>query len=112
MVRSSTNPQQLWDQAVRVRAQSQRLRVRLACVAEQVAAVEEQCAAIHDAMAEQAGPVVGAGERAARARRFAAVERAIARAYRQGGDPPAVAWATLRVDRRLGAGPAVPPAGG
>jgi hypothetical protein len=112
MVRSSTDVQQLWDQAVRVRAQSQRLRVQLACAAEQVAAVEERCAAIHDAMAAHGGPVVGAGERAARARRFAAVERATARAYRLGVDPPEVAWATLRVDRRLGAGPAVPPAGG
>jgi hypothetical protein len=66
------------------------LRARLAGVAEQVAAVEERCAAIHDAMATHAGPVVGAAARAQRARRFAAVERAMARAYRRGVVPPAV----------------------
>jgi hypothetical protein len=65
-------------------------------VAEQVAAVEEQCAAIHDAMEVHAGPVVGAAERAVRARRFAAVERATARAYRLGVAPPDVAWSRLR----------------
>jgi hypothetical protein len=57
-----TSAQQAWDQAVRVRAHSRRLR-------KQVAGVEERCAAIHDAMAAHAGPVVGAAERAARARR-------------------------------------------
>jgi hypothetical protein len=88
--------QQAWDQAVRIRADSRRLREQLADVAEQVAEVEEQCAAIHDVMAAHAGPVVGAAARAGRARRFAAVERATARAYRLGVTPPEVAWATLR----------------
>jgi hypothetical protein len=91
-----TSAQHAWDQAVRIRAHSKRLRDQLARVAEQIAEVEERCAAIHDAMAAHAGPVVGAGERAARARRFAAVERATARAYRLGVAPPVVAWATLR----------------
>jgi pimeloyl-ACP methyl ester carboxylesterase len=77
-----TSAQQAWDQAVRVRADSKRLREQLACIADRVAEVEEQCAAIHDTMAAHAGRVVHAAERAARARRFAAVERATARAYR------------------------------
>ena len=76
-----TSAQQAWDQAVRVRADSKRLREQLACVADRVAEVEEQCTAIHDAMAAHAGRVVHAAERAALARRFAAVERATARAY-------------------------------
>jgi len=84
MATFSTSAQQAWEQAVRVRAHSNRLREQLACVADQVAEVEEECAAIHDAMAAHAGPVVHAAERAARARRFAAVERATARAYRLG----------------------------
>ena len=87
-----TSALQARDQAVRIRAQPNRLRQRLARVAEQVAEVEEQCAAIHDAMAAHVGPVVDAGERAAWARRFVAVERA----YRRGVAPPDVAWATLR----------------
>jgi hypothetical protein len=91
-----TSAQQARDQAVPIRAQSNRLRQQLGRVAEQVAEVGEQCAAIHDAMAAQAGPAVNAGQRAARARRFAAVERATARAYRLGVAPPEVAWATLR----------------
>jgi hypothetical protein len=88
-----TSAQQARDQAVRIRAQSNRLWQQLARVAEQV---EEQCAAIHDATAAHVGPVVDAEERAARARRFAAVERATARAYRRSVAPPEVAWATLR----------------
>jgi pimeloyl-ACP methyl ester carboxylesterase len=108
-----TSAQQAWDQAVRVRADSKRLREQLACVADRVAEVEEQCAAIHDAMAAHAGPVVHAAERAARARRFAAVERAAARAYRLGIAPPDVAWATLRrVDQPLIARPRLPPSAG
>ena len=91
-----TSAQQARDQAVRVRADSRRLREQLACMADQVAEVEEECAAIHDAMAAHAGPVVGAAARADRARRYAAVERATARAYRLGIRPPEVAWATLR----------------
>jgi hypothetical protein len=91
-----TSAQQAWNQAVRLRADSRRLREQLAQVADQVAKVEEQCAAIHDAMAAHAGPVVHAAERAARARRFTAVERATARAYRLGIAPPEVAWARLR----------------
>jgi hypothetical protein len=91
-----TSTRQAWDQAVQARAHSKRLREQLADVADQVAEVEEECAAIHDAMAAHAGPVVHAAERAARARRFAAVERATARAYRLGVAPPEVAWATLR----------------
>ena len=91
-----TSAQQARDQAVRIRADSRRLREQLAWVADQVAAVEEECAAIHDAMAAHAGPVVGSAARADRARRYAAVERATARAYRLGITPPDVAWATLR----------------
>jgi hypothetical protein len=85
-----TSAQQAWDQAVRVRAHSRRLREQLASVADQVAEVEQQCAAIHDAMAAHGGPVVGAAARAERARRFAAVERATARAYRLGIPRPEV----------------------
>ena len=91
-----TSPQHAWDQVAQVRAHSRRLQEQLARVTDQVAEVEEECATIHDAMAAHAGPVVGAAERAARARRFAAVERATASAYRQGIAPPEVAWATLR----------------
>src|SRR4029453_3264194 len=79
-----TSAQQAWDQAVRVRAHSRRLR-------KQVAEVEEQCAAIHDAMAAHAGPVVGAAERTARARRCRSGGTATARAYRLGVAPPVVA---------------------
>jgi len=102
-----TNSQQVWDRAVRVRRQSEGLREQLACLAEGVAEVEEQCAAIHDAIAAQAGPLVGAGERAERARRFAAVERAIAEAYRLGTVPPEVAWETLRPGQPSSSRPAV-----
>jgi CspA family cold shock protein len=108
-----TSAQQARDQAVRVRGHSKRLREQLARVAEQVAEVEEQCAATHDAMVAHAGPLINASERAARARRFAAVERATAWAYRRGVAPPEVARAALR---RLGqasaAGQPVPPVGG
>jgi hypothetical protein len=77
-------PRQAWADAVRVRRQSQALREQLGRLAEQVAEVEEQSAAIHEAMAAPAGPLVNAAERAERARRFAAAERAVARAYRRG----------------------------
>jgi len=77
-------PQQAWADAARVRRQSQALREQLARLAEQVADVEERSAAIHQAMAEGAGPLVNAGQRAARGRWFAAAERAVAAAYRQG----------------------------
>jgi hypothetical protein len=56
MATFSTSAQQAWEQAVRVRAHSNRLREQLACVADQVAEVEEECAAIHDAMAAHAAP--------------------------------------------------------
>lgn len=108
-----TSAQQARDQAVRVRGHSKRLREQLARVAEQVAEVEEQCAATHDAMAAHAGPLINASERAARARRFAAVERATAWAYRRGVAPPEVARAALRrPGQASAAGRPVPPVGG
>jgi hypothetical protein len=84
------NPRQGWADAIRVRRQSQALREQLGRLAEQVAEVEEQSAAIHEAMAAPVGTLVNAGERAARARRFAAAERAVARAYRGGAAGPGV----------------------
>jgi hypothetical protein len=83
-----TSSQRVWNQAVRVRRRSKDLREQLARTAERVAEVEEQSAAIHDAMAAGGGLWADAGQRAERARRFAAAERAVARAYRLGIVPP------------------------
>ena len=99
-----STPQQAWADAARVRRQSQALREQLGRLAERVAEVEEQSAAIHQAMAERGGPLADATTRAARARWFAAAERAVAQAYRRGVVPPEVAWATPSpVDPALGA---------
>jgi hypothetical protein len=76
---------QVREKSARLRKHSQRLREQLARAAEQVAAVQEHAAAIHEAMVEQGGPIGDALDHAERARRFAAVERAAARAYRDGG---------------------------
>jgi hypothetical protein len=73
---------QVRETSARLRKHSQRLRELLARTAERVAAVHEHAAAIHEAMAEQGGPISDTLERARRVRRFAATERAAARAYR------------------------------
>jgi hypothetical protein len=69
---------QVGEKSARLRQHSQRLR-------EQLARTAEHAAAIHEAMVEQGGPIGDALDHAERARRFAAVERAAARAYRDGG---------------------------
>jgi methyl-accepting chemotaxis protein len=91
--------QQVGVTAARLRKQSERLRARLARSAEAVAAVAEHSAAIHDAMAQRGGLIGDARERAERARRFAAVERAAARAYRAGSLPPDGAGEAIRNPR-------------
>jgi hypothetical protein len=71
----------------RVRWQSERLRDRLAETAAHVAVVEEHAATVFDGIAEHRGPGSDASESARRARRVAAVERRMARAYRAGHRP-------------------------
>jgi hypothetical protein len=66
---------------------------------EEVAAVEEHAAAVHDAMAEQGCRVLDTRKYAESARRIAAAERAMAKAYRGGGRPPEEARRTLRIGR-------------
>ena len=73
---------QVREKSVRLRKRSQGLREQLTRTAEQVAAIQARAAAIHEAMAERGGPIGDALEHAERARRFAAAERAAARAYR------------------------------
>lgn len=81
------SPDEVRRRAAEVVSQSERLRDRLAETAAQVAMVEEHAAKVHDLIAEQRGPGSDASESARRARRVAAVERRMARAYRAGQRP-------------------------
>jgi len=72
-------------------------REAMAKIAESIADVAEYSATVHDQMSSR---VPGAAEHAARDRRLAAAERAVAAAYRQGRTAPAAARREIIDSRR------------